>query len=157
MSRMRGTQALIGLLLCGCASVAQSAVRWAALGAAQPEVCGASVEWVAHPDRPGIAMLWISGDPHGAGDYIYCLKFARGAMMQPEADNDVRCMRVIAGLWHGAQGERFEPTRLRAYGPGARVRLAANRHYYGAAFEGETVLEFRAGGGETLSPRCDAP
>ena len=105
------------------------------------------VAWKPFPAFPPAARLAILvGDPEKPAPYVIRVKLPGGTKMMPHKHPEDRIYTVISGIFYIGRGERFDETKLQAFGAGSVVVLPGNTAHFHWAKSGEYVTQVTAVG-----------
>jgi hypothetical protein len=79
---------------------------------------------------PGMEVLYLSGDPSKPGPYIYRIRMPAAYKIPPVRYPDDRVFTVLEGILWNAEGERYDPTKMREYGAGTMFVTRANTPHF---------------------------
>lgn len=104
-----------------------------------------NVEWKSFPAFPPSARLAVLvGEPSQQGPYVVRMKLPSGVKLMPHRHPEDRVYTVISGTFYIGLGERFDPSKLVAYPPGAVVVLPGDTYHFHWAKSGEYVTQVTA-------------
>lgn len=78
----------------------------------------------------GMKGMTISGDPAKAGPYVYRVRVPSGYKWPPMKFPDERVTTVLKGILWVAEGERYDPMKMKELEAGAMFVTAANTAHY---------------------------
>ena len=110
------------------------------------------LEWkpfAAFPPEARLAV--VVGDPARAGLYVIRVRVPAGVKLMPHAHPEDRIYTVLSGVFYIGQGEKFDESRLTAYGVGTVVVLPGGQPHFHWARSGEYVTQVTAIGPLGLS------
>ena len=110
------------------------------------------LEWkpfAAFPPEARLAV--VVGDPARAGLYVIRVRLPAGVKLMPHAHPEDRIYTVLSGVFYIGQGEKFDESRLTAYGVGTVVVLPGGQPHFHWARSGEYVTQVTAIGPLGLS------
>jgi len=85
------------------------------------------VDWKPFPAfPPSVQLAVIVGQPSEPGPYTIRVKASHGAKLMPHKHPEDRVYTVISGVFYIGLGQKFDPSRLEAYPPGAVIVLPGN-------------------------------
>ena len=90
---------------------------------------------------PGAELAKVVGDPTKAGPYVIRVRVPGGVKLMPHTHPEDRVYTVISGVFYIGFGKTFDPSQLKAYGPGSVVVLPANTPHFHWAMSGEYVTQ----------------
>lgn len=129
--------ALIAAL--SAAAVAQSSPSDAPeLAATVPD----AIRWSPSPSiPPGGESAVIYGDPRKAAPYITRVKLPDGYKIAPHSHPEERVYTVISGTFYIGFGDRFDPSRLKAFPQGSVFVVPAHASHFHWMRSGEAVVQ----------------
>jgi len=110
------------------------------------------LEWkpfAAFPPEARLAV--VVGDPARAGLYVIRVRVPAGVKLMPHAHPEDRIYTVLSGVFYIGPGEKFDESRLEAYGMGTVVVLPGGQPHFHWARSGEYVTQVTAIGPLGLS------
>ena len=110
------------------------------------------LEWkpfAAFPPEARLAV--VVGDPARPGLYVIRVRLPAGVKLMPHAHPEDRIYTVLSGVFYIGQGEKFDESRLTAYGVGTVVVLPGGQPHFHWARSGEYVTQVTAIGPLGLS------
>ena len=131
------------------AALAQAAPGGMASAMDMSAVPAASVTWTdakipGFP--PGMKMAVINGNPDAPGAlYTLRLSFPDGYRFPPHWHPMAENLTVLSGTFLLAMGERADEAKLKAYGAGDYLNMAASKPHFGGA-RGATVIQLHGQG-----------
>jgi quercetin dioxygenase-like cupin family protein len=118
------------------------------------------LEWRPFAAFPSTARLAILiGDPSRPGPYVIRVRLSAGGRLMPHKHPEDRVYTVISGVFYIGLGEKFDETRLSAYGVGSVIVLPGDQPHFHCARSGEYVTQVTALGplGLTYIDPADDP
>ena len=110
------------------------------------------LEWKAFAAFPPEARLAVVvGDPSRPGLYVIRVRLPAGVKLMPHAHPEDRVYTVLSGVFYIGQGEKFDESRLEAYGVGTVIVLPGGQPHFHWARSGEYVTQVTAIGPLGLS------
>ncbi len=95
---------------------------------------------------PGMKMAVINGDPGAPGAlYTLRLSFPDAYRFPPHWHPMAENLTVLSGTFLLAMGERADESKLKAYGAGDYLNMAASKPHFGGA-RGATVIQLHGQG-----------
>lgn len=96
-----------------------------------------TIQWAPNKSVPGDMMtIMLYGDPRRPGPYIFRARMPAGYKLPPHRHPDERVVTVLEGTYWSGVGERFDPTRMNEFQPGAfYITRAGVPHYAWARTE----------------------
>jgi quercetin dioxygenase-like cupin family protein len=120
---------------------APSTLSTAVVGAILPE----SVQWEPFAGFPASARLArLVGAPEAAGPYVTRVKVPGGVKLMPHTHPEDRVYTVMSGVFYIGLGEKFEESKLTAYGPGTVFVLPGGTAHFHWAKSGEYITQISA-------------
>lgn len=118
----------------------------------------ADLEWSDVASMPPPAQIAvIEGDLAEAEPFTVRLRLPDGYRIEPHTHPAFERVTVLSGTLHFGAGERFDPTRMRALGPGGVAIMPPGAPMFARA-EGDTVIQLHGTGPwgiEYLDPAHD--
>lgn len=88
-------------------------------------------QWQKSPDMPyGMQTMLLAGDPSRPGAYVYRVRVPSGYRWPPMRYPDQRVTTVLKGRLWAAQGERYDPTKMKELEAGAIFVTPADTPHY---------------------------
>jgi quercetin dioxygenase-like cupin family protein len=110
------------------------------------------LRWTSPPGNPAVQGAWVVGGEHDAGPYVFRVKLAAGARIQPHTHPDVRSSTVLAGTLYVGFGPAFDEANVVAVPVGGvYVAPAAVAHYVWAK-DGAVVYQETGTGPTATTP-----
>jgi len=98
-------------------------------------------QWQKNKDMPfGMRIMYLSGDPSKPGPYVYRIRVPTGYKIPPVKYPDERVTTVLKGIMWLAEGERYDPMKMKELGPGTMFVTPANTPHFQWA-RTELILE----------------
>lgn len=98
-----------------------------------------------HTQPNGVQIAVFLGDPREAGPYGVRAKLPPDWHIEPHTHpEEARVTTVIAGTFYWAQGETFDSSKLKAYGPGSVIIEARGLPHFAMTREEGTELQVTA-------------
>jgi quercetin dioxygenase-like cupin family protein len=111
------------------------------------DVLPENINWQPFPSFPPEARLAVVvGDITQPGPYVVRVKVPGGVKLMPHVHPEDRIYTVISGVFYIGRGKTFDPTKLKAYGPGSVVVLPGDTAHFHWAMSGEYVTQVTANG-----------
>jgi hypothetical protein len=94
-------------------------------------------QWEKDKAMPyGMKKILLYGDPSKPGPYVYRLRVPTGYKIPPVKYPDERVITVLKGVMWSAEGERYDPMKMKEYEAGTFfVTPAGTSHYQWARTE----------------------
>jgi quercetin dioxygenase-like cupin family protein len=89
----------------------------------------------------GALLAKVVGDPAKPGPYVVRVKVPNDVRLMPHIHPEDRIYTVISGVFYIGFGSKFDPDKLRAYGPGSVVVLPRKTPHFHWAQSGEYVTQ----------------
>lgn len=92
----------------------------------------------------GSTQVILAGDPNKPGPYVLRNTFRPGRGSRPHYHDQDRFVTVIKGTWLvalGADGDVYDPAKMKPMKPGAFVKHPAGGHHYDGARDEEVVVQ----------------
>lgn len=90
-----------------------------------------NVKWTKNKAVPaGMMLVMIYGDPRKPGPYIFRARMPSGYKLPPHRHPDERVVTILKGTYWSGVGERFDPTKMIEFQPGAFYVTKANVPHY---------------------------
>ena len=103
------------------------------------------IAWKSFPAFPPAARLAILvGDPAKPGPYLIRVHLPAGTKMMPHKHPEDRIYTVMEGVFYIGRGEKFNETKLAAFGPGTVVVLPGGQAHYHWAKSGDYITQVSA-------------
>jgi quercetin dioxygenase-like cupin family protein len=110
------------------------------------------IEWKQFAAFPPAARLAVLiGDPSQPGPYVIRVRLPAGTRMMPHKHPEDRIYTVLSGVFYIGLGEKFDESRLTAYGVGTVIVLPGGQPHFHWAKSGEYVTQVTAIGPLGLS------
>lgn len=101
-----------------------------------------TIKWMPFAAFPPAARLAVLvGDITKPGPYVVRVRVPPDVKLMPHRHPEDRIYTVISGVFYIGLGETFEPTKLKAYGPGSVVVLPGNTPHFHWAIAGEYITQ----------------
>jgi hypothetical protein len=78
----------------------------------------------------GVEVLYLQGDPSKPGPYIYRIRVPTGYKIPPVKYPDDRVVTILQGILWNAEGERYDPSKMKQYGAGTMLVTPANTPHF---------------------------
>jgi hypothetical protein len=127
---------LLGAVLAGCVW-ATPAVLAQETGAGMTIVVPGDKQWEKSKVMPyGMKVMWIYGDPSKPGPYLFRIRVPTGYKIPPVKYPDDRVTTVLKGIMWSAEGERYDPMKMKELEAGTFfVTKAGTPHFQWARTE----------------------
>src|SRR4051794_25705128 len=103
--------------------------------------------WVQNPELHGLMSAVLAGDPSKPGPYVMRVKIPANAKLAPHFHPDeLRMVTVLSGILYLAFGEKFEESKLKAFGPGSFFTEPKNRPHFAMTKTDDVMLQINAVG-----------
>ena len=101
-----------------------------------------SVKWTPMQGYDGVWVAVIYGTPDkpGSGPYAERIKMNDGVKFPPHWHAETEEVTVLSGTILFGLGDTFDPSKVKAFGPGTFAAIPAKVHHYAQA-KGTLVLE----------------
>jgi quercetin dioxygenase-like cupin family protein len=100
------------------------------------------IKWAQSPSIPtGGQGAVVYGDPRRAAPYITRVKLPADYKIQPHTHPEERVYTVISGTFYIGFGEKFDPTRLKAFPAGSVFVVPAKASHFHWMRSGEAVVQ----------------
>ena len=71
-------------------------------------------QWEKNKVMPyGMKIMWVYGDPSKPGPYVYRIRVPTGYKIPPVKYPDDRVTTVLKGIMWSAEGERYDPMKMK--------------------------------------------
>jgi len=98
-------------------------------------------QWQKNKDMPyGMRIMYLSGDPSKPGPYVYRVRVPTGYKIPPVKYQDERVTTILKGIMWLAEGERYDPMKMKELGAGTMFVTPADTPHYQWA-RTELILE----------------
>lgn len=95
------------------------------------DIYAEDIKWSAFPSFPPEARLAVLiGDPKKEGPYVVRVRLPSNVVLMPHKHPETRVYTVISGVFYIGIGEKYDPTKLKAYPPGSVFVLPANTPHF---------------------------
>ncbi len=94
----------------------------------------------------GAEMAFVVGSPTEEGPFVVRVRLADGTKFMPHIHQEDRIYTVISGVFYIGYGTVFDPSKLKAYGPGSVIVLPHNTPHFHWAMSGEYITQVYAYG-----------
>jgi hypothetical protein len=94
-------------------------------------------QWERNKAMPfGMKTILLYGDPSKPGPYVYRLRVPTGYKIPPVRYPDDRVVTILKGVMWSAEGERYDPMKMKEYEAGTFfITPAGTAHYQWARTE----------------------
>ena len=100
------------------------------------------IPWVSNRSiPPGGQSVVVYGDPRKSGPYITRVRLPADYKIPPHSHPEERVYTVISGEFYIGFGDKFDPTRLRAFPAGSVFVVPANASHFHWMRSGEAVVQ----------------
>ena len=100
------------------------------------------IKWSSSAAIPaGGQSALVYGDPRKAAPFITRVKLPDGYKIAPHTHPEERVYTVISGTFYIGFGDRFDPSRLRAFPAGSAFVVPANASHFHWMRSGEAVVQ----------------
>jgi quercetin dioxygenase-like cupin family protein len=100
------------------------------------------IRWSQSPTIPkGGEVAVVYGDPRKAAPYVTRVKLPADYRIQPHTHPEERFYTVISGTFYIGFGEKFDPSRLKAFPAGSAFVVPANASHFHWTRSGEAVVQ----------------
>ena len=100
------------------------------------------IPWVSNRSiPPGGQSVVVYGDPRKSGPYITRVRLPADYKIPPHSHPEERVYTVISGEFYIGFGDKFDPTRLRAFPTGSAFVVPANASHFHWMRSGEAVVQ----------------
>jgi hypothetical protein len=102
-----------------------------------------TISWASAPAvvRPGAQFAVLEGDPTAStGDFTIRLKMPDGFRIAPHWHPNRENVTIISGTFKVGMGDKFDPSKMKAFVAGSFAFLDPNMHHYAMA-SGETIVQ----------------
>jgi quercetin dioxygenase-like cupin family protein len=111
-----------------------------------------NIKWSSFPAFPaGARIAILVGDPKKAEPYLARVHVPAGTILMPHIHPENRIYTVISGVFYIGIGNKFDPSKLKAYPPGSVIVLPGNTPHFHWARSGDYVTQVTANGPLGLS------
>ncbi len=105
------------------------------------------VRWFTPPYyTDGRQRAQLFGDSGGEGVWVDRVKIPAGMRVRAHTHPRDELATVIRGTWYVGVGERFDPTKLKAYPAGSFVMIPAGVPHFVATKEGPVIVQLNGTG-----------
>jgi quercetin dioxygenase-like cupin family protein len=93
---------------------------------------------------PEVRLAVLIGNPMAAEGYTVRVKVPAGVILKPHRHPEDRVYTVISGVFYIGIGEKYDTTKLKAFGPGSVFTLPGNTPHFHWAKSGEYISQVSA-------------
>ena len=96
--------------------------------------------------KDGRQRAQLLGDSSQGGAWVDRVKIPAGVRALAHTHPQDELVTVIEGIWYLGEGEKFDPAKLKGYGPGSFIIIPAGVPHFVAAKEGGVIVQLSGTG-----------
>ncbi len=137
----------IKFAVAGVALALGSVITAPTWGAEYTSVMPADIQWKDAPSLgPGVKTAVIDGDPKSAGSFVMRIKLPPKAKLGVHTHPATENVTVLSGTLYFAAGDKFDPKKAKAYGPGGYFSIEQGKPMFAYTKDKETVIQLHGTG-----------
>jgi quercetin dioxygenase-like cupin family protein len=105
------------------------------------QVAPNEIKWTAVPTVPGEQISWLTGGQDKSGPYALRVHLAKGATIPPHTHPDRRCVTVLSGDVHFAEGKTVDMKQAKQFPAGSFLCIQAGVPHYVVAKDGDAEFQ----------------
>lgn len=105
------------------------------------QVIPGEIKWTAVPAVPGEKISWLTGGQDKSEPYVLRAHLGKGATIPPHTHPDRRCVTVLSGSIHFAEGKTVDINNAKIFPAGSFLCVQAGVPHYVVAKDGDAEFQ----------------